>query len=141
MKTITLDGVEYKLTPVKKEIEKWQPKGGNYYVDLYGDACHGLNARYSRTFGIEFQTKQQAKTASKLMRQRNRLICYVLEHEPDWDFEFKPEENNHYICFDCDADRFFCSSNMDIEDISKIYIPKKVAEKLVDDLNNGVFEL
>ena len=122
-----IERMEKELAEMKAKLkagEKWEPKGGDWYV----------------TQCTSYQTKQQGDIASKLMRERNRIIQYVLEHVPDWKFEFYKSGGNYYINFNHGSVEW--RYGVAIRDESQdIYMPEWVAEKLADDLNSGRVEL
>ena len=81
MKTITIDGIEYQLTPVTTETPKpvqWEPKRLNqnqryWFIDsggdLYGTGEDLLTMDTKRTsFGNYFHTEEEAEEAAKQYR-------------------------------------------------------------------------
>ena len=139
-----IERMEKELVEMKVKLkagEKWVPKGGDWFVDFNGKVKNyrGINLECS-WFGTSFQTQEQAETASKLMRERNRIIQYVLEHEPNWNFKFVEGEHNYYINFNHKSAEW-CYGFMIRQKSQDILMPKWVAQKLADDLNSGRVEL
>ena len=56
-------------------VRKWQPKGGDWWVDAEGQVVEVETSGASKDFGTERQTKQQAERASIEMRRFNRLLA------------------------------------------------------------------
>ena len=60
--------------------KQWEPKGGRYFIDVYGSVQSNSSTPERIAFGVCYQTKEQAEWASRQMRKFNRLLCYVAEH-------------------------------------------------------------
>ena len=139
-----IERMEKELAEMKAKLkagEKWEPKGGDWFVDFNGKVKNyrGIDLECS-WFGTSFQTQQQAEIASKLMRERNRIVQYVLEHEPGCKFEFDKGVDNHYVCYDHSDKTWIVLCSQNVESLH-IHMPEWVAEKLADDLNSGRVEL
>lgn len=138
-----IERMEKELSEMKARLkagEKWEPKGGDWTVDWRGRVVRSTGAKDNNTFGVMFQTQQQAEIASKLMRERNRIIQYVLEHVPYWSFEFQPFKPNYYVYYDY-YDKQWNRSHIEFTKGQHIFMPEWVAKKLTDDLNSGRVEL
>ena len=151
MKTITIDGIEYQLTPVPTEAPKpmqWEPKqtglDGEYY---YLTASGGLGyTKYTgRPFdnkclsiGNHFRTEAEAQEAAKQVSQLLRLRAYVREfapgYKPDWG---NPNEQKWYIHLDEGTNKWSYGNNQFMRTVTTVYMPKNVAENLVRKLNQG----
>jgi hypothetical protein len=133
-KTITIDGVEYNLVPVVPEPKKWEPKGGNYYIN--GNiVCTSVTSTSYREAGLEYQTEEHAKKALRIMTRRNRLLAWISEnggfyHDADWGVYFDPYYNKYLNCqFD------------ETPDITQILMTEEQADELCRLLNSGLIEL
>ena len=140
-----IERMEKELSEMKARLkagEKWEPKGGGYMLTIRGHirSDFGQTPDGHNDFGMCFQTEEQAEIASKLMRERNRIIQYVLEHEPDWKFEFVAGVDNYYIKFNHGSAEWGYGFTIRQES-QNIYMPSWVADTLVDDLNSGRVEL
>ena len=138
-----IERMEKELAEMKAKLrsgEKWEPKGGSWLVSVRGETKLDNVVKSRIPFGMTFQTQQQAEIASRLMRQRNRIVQYVLEHLPIWKFEFDKYVDNHYVCYDHSDKTWTVLCSRDIESLH-IHMPEWVAEKLADDLNSGRVEL
>ena len=140
------NSLEQNIQRMKKELadmeaklkanEKWEPKSGPWVVNVRGEVMRDNIVEGRSPFGMTFQTEEQAEIASKLMRERNRIIQYVLEHEPDCKFEFVVGQNNYYVYYNPYISKWRCGSAC-AQGSQNIYMPEWVADKLVDDLNSG----
>lgn len=145
MKTITIDGVEYQLTPTPVQ---WEPKRldeNEKFWSISGTgtvfSSYNINPStgYERTsFGNYFHTEQEAEEAAKQVRQLLRLRAYVREFAPD----YKPDWTNNseqkwYIYFDEKYNEWSYGNNQFMRSVTTVYMPECVAEDLVRKLNSG----
>jgi hypothetical protein len=56
-------------------IKKWQPKGGDWWVDAEGEVVKVETSGASKDFGTERHTEEQAQRAAVEMRRFNRLLA------------------------------------------------------------------
>ncbi len=151
MKTITIDGIEYKLTPVPTEAPKpvqWEPKrtglDGEYY---YLTASGGLGyTKYTGrpldnkclSIGNHFRTEVEAQEATKQVRQLLRLRAYVREFAPDYKPDWANDsEQKWHIHFDEQAKKWSHGNNQFMRNVTTVYMPECVAKELVKKLNSG----
>ena len=151
MKTITLDGIEYQLTPVPTEAPKpvqWKPKQLNrnqryWFIDS-GGGLHETDEDLltidtkRASFGNYFHTEAEAQEAAKQVRQLLRLRAYVREFAPD----YKPDwgdytEQKWHIFFDEKYNEWSYSNNQFMRNITTVYMPECVAKDLVCKLDQG----
>lgn len=136
-----IERMEKELAEMKaklKACEKWEPKGGDWVVDFNGTVL-GIShcaPNCSKDFGTAFQTKEQAQVASKLMRERNRIIRYVLEHVPCWGFEFVYNTPNYHVYYR-HSEKTWDVGYLEFNEGQNIFMPKWVAIELVNDLKTG----
>ena len=64
------------------KAEKWEPKGGEWYVHLEGTVTKCESFPDARAFGVEHPTEEAAKSALPYMRFHNRLLCLAAELNP-----------------------------------------------------------
>ena len=136
--------LEAELAELKAEAakpQKWEPMCGPYFINSHGVVKDGLRSDGCRDFGVEFETEQQAETAYRMFRQYHRLINYVLEKAPDWNFKHTAGERSWsvdvYMLSEDAVERGYVAYS----NIGMVYMPKHVAEQLAADINSGVFEL
>lgn len=77
-----MESSEHEACQMLKDLidEKWEPKGGEWYVATYGDVDHEYSSDKCRKFGIECQTKEQAETLRD-MTHRNNLIFQAIREK------------------------------------------------------------
>jgi hypothetical protein len=61
---------------------KWEPKGGEHYVDANGKVYPMRSTVDKKIFGSERETESQAEHAAEWMRKFNRLMCWFEENAP-----------------------------------------------------------
>jgi hypothetical protein len=83
--------IEAKIAEIESKAPvvpaKWEPKGGDYYIDLAGNVHGSSSVKESRLFGIERETEEQAERAAEWMRKFNRLQCWFEENAPGHDID------------------------------------------------------
>lgn len=125
------------------EEPKWEPQNGEWYVNSLGSVNRhcGLRKEVSN-FGMTRKTRKQAEKARDKMRIFNRLLAYVDEHAPDYEPDWcNRVQGKYYVRLDHSECKWHVYSNFFEQDGGKVYMPREVAEKLADDLNNGRVEL
>ena len=121
----------------KSEVKQWEPVGGEWYVDCTGDASEAPSSEGCREFGLERPTEEQAEKARDEMRVYHRLLAYVHEHAPD--YEYNPDEDNYYIeknLYDF-SDKYRIDSDSSYKRVGVVYMPEDVAGELCRKLNSG----
>jgi Fe-S cluster biogenesis protein NfuA len=78
---------------------KWEPKGGDYYIDLAGNVHGSSSVKESRLFGIERETEEQAEHSAGWMRKFNRLLCWFDENAPEHEINIAFNTDSVDICF------------------------------------------
>lgn len=150
MKTITIDGIEYQLTPVTTETPKpvqWEPKQvekDEEYFSLslsgYVKACVEETDLYDAgraSFGNYFHTEQEAEEAAKQVRQLLRLLAYVREFAPEWKADWRSDtQEKWFVYYDHLTDKWDTVYRHKLE-YALVYMPQEVAEELVRKLNSG----
>jgi hypothetical protein len=157
MKTITLTNEQYQVLQemlleqgfklceeTKTEIDKWKPKGGDWYISHYGMVDTDYPSTHMREFGTEYQTKEQAEKARDIMKTHNRLLAWLAENDdgfiPDWSDSYQGKYYI-YLSHNSKEEGYGFSADWVFTDLSKVYMSKENAEKLCTLLNKGVVEL
>jgi hypothetical protein len=129
---VYVDGVEYVAKEEPKK-EKWNPKGGKYYIHYSGETRFDNSLMSVREFGLEYQTKELAEWARDKMRKHNRILAWLSEQE-------KQDDNGYVVYYSSVADKWM-SAYKDYNIIGQITMSQTSATKLADMLNNGLIEL
>ena len=151
MKTITIDGIEYQLTPIATEAPKpvqWEPKQlairqESWFIGSKGSPYKAnedlLPTDIERvSFGNYFHTEAEAQEAAKQVRQLLRLRAYVREFAPDYKPDWgNPNEQKWYTHLDKGTNKWSYSNNQFMCTVTTVYMPKNVAEELTRKLNSG----
>ena len=119
---------------------KWELEGGEWYIMSSGMVdCTGVPAQIVASFGMEYATREQAEKAAKAMRAHNRLLAYVAEFAPDYEYDCGGMNWTVWQCAE--------SLNWDINWYSTIkvvgcvYMPEHIAKELAAKLNSGEVQL
>lgn len=123
-----------------KKPEKWQPKGGGWYIRADGYVQQGCTDKQFSEFGTERDNQQIAETASKAIRAFTRLLAYRDEFFPYWaihtgDLYYVVRKNND-TQFDY-VSAFHFSNHFD----GRVLFSRSVVLELVRKLNSGEVEL
>ena len=150
MKTITIDGIEYQLTPVTTEAPKpvqWEPKIVGLYRDYhYFTVSGGLEStRYTGlpwdneclSFGNHFHTEEEAIEAYKQVRQLLRLRAYVREFAPDWKVDWDDDDQEKWFIYYDHSTNEWDASYRTKHKVASVHMPQYVAKELAYKLNSG----
>jgi|LakMenE18May11ns_1017448.scaffolds.fasta_scaffold9599482_2 hypothetical protein len=134
--------LEERLTPCNGAVakpKKWSPVGGNWWIRFIGDVvCNGDSTPYSREFGTERQTCEQAKRAAVEMRKFNRLLALRDELCGD-----DAELGMYHVIFqNRDGTYFIGYSEQQNNEIGSVrFTTKESAQRACEMLNSGEVEL
>ena len=127
---------------ISAEPVKWQPTGGDWRIDVEGNAFEFSNNELSYYFGTARQTKEQAERACVEMRKFNRLLALRDELCGDEVVDWKDRrKENHYVYFAYDQKIWHVSANVACETITPYFTTRESAQKACDMLNSGEVEL
>lgn len=128
--------------PKPKHVEKWQPKGGLWFVAGEGSVTkHRSYEKFSK-FGVEYPTKEAAERARDAMRVHNRLLAWLSENDDGWVADWDNiNETKWYVYFDYIRGVWNRWSSSVYETPGIVYMSGANAEKLCELLNDGVVEL
>lgn len=132
--------LEQQLAQLKAEaasdIKQWEPVGGGWAIFSDGKVVDIESESFSKNFGTERPTEEQAIKAANEMRVFNRLLAYRDEFDPDfvpnwdngcWDKFYIFYQHSSWSVASTRNDRILCC----------VYFSKEVAEELVRKLNEG----
>jgi hypothetical protein len=134
-----IEELEKELAALKAQLgKKYEPKPGNYcilgdgyieYLDDWGN--------YAKN-GRAFDTKEKAEKARDIMVKHDIILKYVIDHTPNYATDWNNFAEKKWVINYCVE-----SKKWDIEfweaynSFGMIVMPKWVAKKLADDLNNN----
>ena len=122
------------------EPVKWQPKGGDWWVDE-GNVFEFANNEIYYPFGTARQTKEQAERAAVQMRRFNRLLALRDELCGDEVVDWDGHKSKHYVYFSHSRAKWFPEFNDDYESLNPYFTNRDAAQKACDMLNSGEVEL
>lgn len=132
--------LQKQLAKIEAELvkpDKWEPQGGEWFVHSNGTVHYCESHDTTRIAGVEYPAKELAEYVADQMRQHNRLLAYVLEHAPDWRAVWDGEQQNWFVYYDEEYNKWDCAYGLSTRGVERIYMPEHVAKQLVDDLNSG----
>lgn len=77
-----LAAAESKLRELEAKSAKWEPKGGEYFLGIYGGVRQGGTEEQSRIAGGEYPTREAAESALPYVTFYKRLCCLAQELNP-----------------------------------------------------------
>ena len=134
----------WEYLPDYKEITKWEPQGGEWYVSTFDSILKGYSTINSRLFGAERQTEEEAEYAAQQMRTHNRLLAYVAEFDKDWkaDWTYSASQDKYFVYYnyginEYDINEYCIGCHVTVCLIGIVYMSKECAEELCRKLNSG----
>lgn len=129
---------------VEVQKKKWEPEGGNFYIDADGEvwyvACGSKPDSYINE-GRAYPSRELAEKAHKMIRRFQRLVAYVLEHAPDYESDWEDDGQYTYcIVYNHDFKQWEITGKLFTEYFT-VPMPISVAEELCEKLNSGEVEL
>ena len=130
---------------ISAEPVKWQPTGGDWRIDVEGNAFEFSNNELSYYFGTARQTKEQAERAAVEMRRFNRLLALRDDLCGDEvSLNWLSEDRKYYVYFSHEQDRlngWNVTSDGTCESITPYFTTLESAQRACDMLNSGEVEL
>ena len=137
-----IDDLAYDLAncvPEPQKPEKWEPKGGRWFVGIDGCVEESVveTEECFRAYGVEFASKEEADKAALIYRRYHRLYQWIREHDPEHD----PTGKGYTVILteDNKADVFPCFTHPDLGGMTVSSL--NVAHQLADGINDGTIEL
>ena len=132
--------LEEKQKALSAMPDKWRPKAGRFYVDETGAVSESVSHLIgSPDFGNEYSTREQAEKAAKAMRAHNRLLAYVAEFAPDYEYDCGGMNWTVWQCTESlNWNAIFYRT---IKMVGCVYMPEHIAKELASKLNSGEVEL
>ena len=127
----------WEYLPNYKEIVRWKPQSGEWYVETPGKVSIGCSTKRMQFFGVERQTKEEAEYAARQMRIHNRLLAYVAEFDKDWKADWtNADQYKYFVDFDHVANEYWVNNRTYSRTIGQVYMSKECAEELCRKLNS-----
>jgi hypothetical protein len=133
--------VEYiEKDSTKKEAIQWEPKAGEWVVDLEGDSTRNSLKEGTKRFGLERGTCKEAEKASSQMKAHNRLLAYVAEFDKGWEADWtdNKQEKAYIDVIKYSKETQYGFSCVYLrKQLGAVYMSKECAEDLAEKLNYG----
>jgi len=127
---------------VAEPVAKWQPKGGDFYVGTGGSVSMIDSRVFTKEFGIERETREQAQRAAVEMRRYNRLLALRDELYADKDVNWLNDKEEKYsLYYSHEKGKWELDWNVTNESIQPYFTTLESAQKACDMLNSGEVEL
>jgi len=122
----TLNQLQKKLDEEKNK--KWEPKGGDWYV----------NHKNSRAAGLEFETSSSADKASAAYRRYHRLYKLAEELNEGWEPDWEETDQKFYIYYDHGSKKYdYCYHNSH-QTVGGVYFKDvNTTKKALEIIKNG----
>ncbi len=75
--------LQNQLDQISKIPDKWEPPGGSFYINRWGEINATNSEGISRDFGAEFTTIKAADSAIKYKRFHNWMLCLAAYLNPN----------------------------------------------------------
>lgn len=123
-------------------VAKWQPKGGDFFVGVGGSVSMYDSRVFTKEFGMERETREQAQRAAKEMRRFNRLLALRDELYVGKDVNWLNDKEEKYsLYYSHEKGKWELDWNVTNESIQPYFTSLESAEKACDMLNSGEVEL
>ena len=129
----------WEYLPNYKEVVRWKPQSGEWYVDTSGKISIGWSTKRTQFFGVERQTEKEAEYAARQMRIHNRLLAYVAEFDKDWkaDWTYSASQDKYFVYYNYGINEYCIGCHVTVCLIGTVYMSKECAEELCQKLNSG----
>lgn len=129
------EGSKYRI-----KVDKWEPKGGEWFINACGSVYTDESTEYGRSFGVEFETPESAEKAAKAYRRYHRLYKLAEElnegWEPDWSDGLQGKWLIRVSSDQSESGLFI--NHVCHENISGVYFRNyEVAKKAIEIINDG----
>ncbi len=127
------DKVTIEPRKAEKPVEKWEPRGGEWQVNI--DSLSDPLGRF-RGPGLERTTMEAAERDAARLRRYARLLAWVDEHDPDFDPD-RDEAWTVNISTRGEGSPVLFMNH----DLLAVPMSREAAHKLAADLHSGIVEL
>ena len=147
---IMIKNLENRVTELEKQLfaravktvepVKWQPKGGDWWIDE-GNVFEFAHNEIYYPFGTARQTKEEAERAAVEMRRFNRLLALRDELCGDEVVDWTNDSSKYQVFFSHAAELWYFQVDTFGETIAPYFTTTESAQKACDMLNSGEVEL
>lgn len=126
----------------KPAVKKWTLEGGIFFVNAGGSVSMYDSRVFTKEFGLERKTREQAERAAVEMRRFNRLLALRDELYDGKDVNWLNDKEEKYsLYYSHEIGRWELDWNVTNESIQPYFTSLESAEKACDMLNSGEVEL
>ena len=117
------------------KAEKWDPKGGDWYVNHGGCVYRTPSDEPLRLFGIQHETQISAESAVPYMRFHNRLLCLAAELNPSGKVG-----GTHGVCYG-GSEAWGTITALGAGDPDSLFENRRIAEKACETMNRDGWKI
>ena len=138
-----IEDLKARIQELENQIEpvKWQPVGGEWYVDAEGDVVKIDSSDKFKEFGVERPTEEQAERAAVEMRKFNRLLALRDELCGDDVVDFNNGTFKHYLAYCNSRKKWDVGTTIVTQFCTPFFPTEESAHHACEMLNSGEVEL
>jgi hypothetical protein len=139
-----IEDLKARIQELENQIEpvKWQPVGGNWFIDDEGIVFHSPSTQGMKEFGHERPTNEQAERAAVEMRKFNRLLALRDELCGDDVVDWESTMSDKWRLFHDNRDgEWKVAKNQYMQDVAVYFTKEEQVRRVCDMLNSGEVEL
>lgn len=97
-----LEELQARADALEKMLKEkpWEPSGGGFYVDGWGEVVDDISDNLTRLFGNEYETKEEAEKAYYQMKYQNWIRKLALELNKGWEPDWCDDHEKYFVFFD-----------------------------------------
>lgn len=122
-------------------VKKWEPKGGDFYVGTGGSVSMIDSRVFTKEFGLERKTREQAERAAIEMRRFNRLLALRDELCGDDEVNWSSDSLKYYVFYSFRQKVWLWTESQYLITTTVYFTTTYAAQKACDMLNSGEVEL
>lgn len=134
-------GALIKERDANSKPEKWEPKGGEWYVDTVGAVCDVPSDIDCKNYGVEFETREAAEKAAKYYRKIHRLYKLAEElnegWEPDWG---DISQKKYHVAYNHSISEWFMYWDYRVNRSTLYFKDEQTANRAIELIKNGALE-
>ena len=132
-------GESITIEPPKPDIQKWEPKGGDYCIlKDFSVALVNNNCTYPKY--MTYQTQDQAEQAAKAIRSYARQLAWLAENDDGWVADWENCGQLKYYVVQTRENIYDIAIACQDKDLATVYMSDLNAIKLSNLLNDGIVE-
>ena len=135
--------LESRILFPNEPVAKWQPKGGEWFINQCDDAVEywKMSTEATKLAGLERQTEKQAQRAAVEMRRFNRLLALRDELCGDAVDDLEENKETYFVFYNNQLNMWKNDYILNLKFETPLFTSHESAQKACDMLNSGEVEL